>query len=82
MYTRKSYILWNVDEKWLHQVTVTDKQSADHAEVMTKLMNFAKTHAATKEEIVDKKNEWLDALNAGAELPDLGSDAEADSSSQ
>ena len=80
MYTHKSYILRKVDKKWLHQVTVTDTQSADHAEIMEKLMNFAKAHAATKDELIEKKNEWLSALNAGAELQDLGSDAEADSS--
>ena len=80
LYTHKSYILRKVDNTWLHQVTVTDTQSADHAEVMVKLMNFAKAHVATKEEIIEKKNEWLSALNAGAELKDLGSDAEADSS--
>ena len=57
---------------------VTSKQSADHAKVAERLLSYAQTHAVDKPALVQLRNEWLEHLNDGGELRDLGSDGEAE----
>ena len=76
MCTNKSYIRTKKDSKWIHVVTATNKQCTDHQQLLQKLFLYAQRHPVDKEGLVHQKDQWIVEINQGAEIQDLGSDAE------
>ena len=77
MCTHKSYIRVKQEGKWRHIVTVEEKQTSDHQQIVSKLFRYALRHPADKEALVRVKNDWMDLLEAGNEVNDLGTDRNA-----
>ena len=73
---QKSYICHQKDGKWVHIVSVYEKNTVDHAMVVQKLCDYLVKHSVGKEEINAVKRSWLKQLDEGLEVKDLGSDCE------
>ena len=74
--TQKSYLRHMVDGKWVHIVTVRASQTDDHCDLATKLFKHVIAHPLDKKEIVEQKDKWIDEMNSGASVKDLGSDSD------
>ena len=72
--THKSYICQVLEDKKQHLVVcVSEKQSADHQEMAAKLLEFATSHPATKEDMVMVRDTWVAEMKAGMEVQELES---------
>ena len=75
-YSQKSYIKKQQDKKWVHILTVTAKQCAEHQAIVLKLFNYAVRHAIDKPNLVLLKNKWLADFATGGEIDDIDSECE------